>query len=219
MAAGPEIFSRLQLNKEKFEVSFIEWLIPEGDEPIEEYAKRMASCIEEDEVVLIGVSFGGIIAQEIKKIKPLSKVIIISSIKSDTEFPERLRWFYKTSLHKIVPVSWAKDVGKLKPFAFTRFIRRKIDLYELYLNVNDPRYLKWALDKVLSWKCTKEQEEVFHIHGDCDSVFPIVNIKNCCVIKGGTHAMIINKSKEIRELIENEIETKLHQRKYEKIRY
>jgi len=55
---------------------------PLGDESLESYAKRLSEHIpKNDEVVLIGVSFGGIIVQEIHKLVNTKKVIIISSVK------------------------------------------------------------------------------------------------------------------------------------------
>jgi hypothetical protein len=40
---------------------------------------------------------------------------------------------------------------------------------------------------------TVVDESVIHIHGDMDDVFPIKYIKECTVVEGGTHIMILNK--------------------------
>ena len=42
---------------------------------------------------------------------------------------------------------------------------------------------------------------IVHIHGNNDGIFPIKHIKNCIVIEGGTHVMILNKAKEISKLL------------------
>ena len=48
---------------------------------------------------------------------------------------------------------------------------------------------------------------VIHLHGDKDIVFPIKNIKDCHLIEGGTHIMLLNKgrviSQKLIEIIEN----------------
>ena len=69
----------------------------------------------------------------------------------------------------------------------------------MYLSVNDKKYLDWAIEHVLIWNRKKTDDKVIHIHGDADDVFPIKNIKNCIVVKGGTHAMILFKYKWMNE--------------------
>jgi hypothetical protein len=51
-----------------FEMHVIEWLIPESaHESLEHYAQRMSKYVEFPNAVLIGVSFGGVMVQEMKK--------------------------------------------------------------------------------------------------------------------------------------------------------
>ena len=42
-------------------------------------------------------------------------------------------------------------------------------------------------------------EEINHIHGDADEVFPPKNIKKFIPVKGGTHIMILSKYKWLNE--------------------
>ena len=67
------------------------------------------------------------------------------------------------------------------------------------MSVKDKKYLDWSIENVLLWKQNKINENVIHIHGDADEVFPIKNIQNCIVVKGGTHIMIVNKFKWFNE--------------------
>ena len=43
------------------------------------------------------------------------------------------------------------------------------------------------------WDRTEVDPDVIHIHGSLDDVFPIKYIKDCIVVEGGTHVMILNK--------------------------
>ena len=96
MAASQKIFDYLELNPEKFELHFLEWLSPESfHESIENYAKRMVEFITEPNPILIGVSFGGILVQEMSQFIPTDKIVIISSIKRKNEFPNRLKILQK----------------------------------------------------------------------------------------------------------------------------
>ena len=64
-----------------------------------------------------------------------------------------------------------------------------------FRRLRDKKYLDWAIEKIISWDRTEVVQNVIHIHGDADEVFPIKNIENCIVVKGGTHIMILSKFK------------------------
>ena len=50
---------------------FIDWLIPEAEETFEHFVRRMAEPVDVSEKFsLLGYSFGGILVQEIHKLKP-----------------------------------------------------------------------------------------------------------------------------------------------------
>ena len=69
LGASSKIFERILLPKDKFELHFLEWKIPTSlDETIEGYALRISDDITHKNPVLLGVSFGGILVQEIAKI-------------------------------------------------------------------------------------------------------------------------------------------------------
>jgi hypothetical protein len=44
--------------------------------------------------------------------------------------------------------------------------------------------------------------ECYHIHGDCDRMFPIKYTQPTHIIKEGSHIMILNRAKEISSCIE-----------------
>ena len=76
-------------------------------------------------------------------------------------------------------------------------------IYNKYLSVRDPNYLTWSIHHVLNWKQTTPQENIVHIHGGNDHIFPIKNIENCITIENGTHIMILTKAKAISKIISN----------------
>ena len=194
MAASPTIFERIQLPSETFEMHYIEWLIPEKDESIKNYAHRIAKGIKHKNVILVGVSFGGILVQEMKQFVNPKKVIIISSVKSNVELPKRMKIAKTTKAYKLIPTKLFEDIDKLAKYTFgSSIIKQRIKLYEKFLSVRDKSYLDWAIEQIINWERTTIDEEIIHIHGDADEVFPIKNIKKCIVIKGGTHIMILTK--------------------------
>ena len=91
MAASSSIFERIHLPTETFEMHLLEWVLPKKMESLKDYAKRMAKNVKHENVILVGVSFGGILIQEMKQFVNPKKVIIISSVKSNMELPNLKR--------------------------------------------------------------------------------------------------------------------------------
>lgn len=200
MAASPTIFEHIKLPENTFTMHFLEWTLPKSiDESLSDYAKRMAKKIVHENSVLVGVSFGGILVQEMAKYLKIRKVIIISSVRSNKELPRRMKVARRTKLYKVLPTQLASNIDLLTKYAFGKTITKRLELYRKYLQVNDKLYLDWAIKKVMYWDRAEIDEAVIHIHGDADPVFPIKHIPNCIVIKGGTHIMIINRFKWFNE--------------------
>lgn len=199
LAAGKEIFKNISLPEHQFKIHFIEWLIPEKQESIEKYAKRMAAKVKEDNAVLIGVSFGGVMAQEMSAFLNLRKLIIVSSVKTKSELPQRFQFARKTLAYKLVPIKLVLSTDDLTKFAIGPKTKRRLQMYQEYLSVRNEHYLDWAIEKMVCWDREKPDSKVIHIHGNDDYVFPIEKIKNCIIIDGGTHIMILKKFKWFNE--------------------
>jgi pimeloyl-ACP methyl ester carboxylesterase len=199
LAASPSIFERIDLDESIFEMCLLEWEIPLDKESLSDYALRMTKNIKHQNPVLIGVSFGGILVQEMARHINARKVIIISSVRSNLEFPRRMKIGKSTKAYKLIPMQILLNVEKLAKFSFGEKINKRIQLYEKFLSVRDLRYLQWAVESVILWDRSEIDEKVIHIHGDKDDVFPIKYINSCIVVKGGTHIMILNKYKWLNE--------------------
>jgi len=194
MAANPTIFERIRLPKDQFEIHWLEWMIPETGESLQDYAKRMAAKIEHKDPVLLGVSFGGVLVQEMSKLIKVRKLIVVSSVKSKYELPKRMRITRFLKAYKFIPTQLLSNLDSLKKYAFNDAILKRIELYKTYLMVNDKRYLDWAIKEMVCWDQEQPIPGTIYIHGDQDAVFPYSCGGGAIVIKGGTHVMIIIKS-------------------------
>ncbi len=193
LAASSSIFERIVLPSESFEVFLLDWVQPEKNEPLVAYAKRMAQKVVHENAVLIGVSFGGILVQEMTAFLTLKKLIIISSVKTRDEMPRRIKFAKTTNAYKLLPTSLLNNVEKLIKYSFGNVINQKLKLYEKFLHLRNKEYLDWAIEQVVCWERSIPDPKVIHIHGDLDEVFPAKNINSFIPIKGGTHIMILNR--------------------------
>ena len=199
MAASSTIFENISLPKEQFEVYLLEWFVPKINESLSDYALRMTQEIKHENPVLIGVSFGGILVQEMSEHIATRKVIIISSVKCNKELPRRMKVAKKTLAYKLIPTRLLSNVELLAKYAFGETVTKRIQLYEKYLRMRDKKYLDWAIENVILWKRCEPNPKVIHIHGLNDEVFPVKHIKEFIPVKNGTHIMIINKYKWLNE--------------------
>lgn len=208
MAANPSIFENIKLPEDSYQIHLLEWFIPEVYESLQAYALRMTTHIKHDNIVLLGVSFGGILVQEMAKHIKVAKLIIVSSVKTKHELPRRMKLSRKLKLYNILPTRLVEDIDTLAKYAFGETIKNRVALYKKYLSMNDRRYLSWAVKEMVCWDQETAPPEIIHIHGSADRVFPLKYIDNCINIEGGTHIMVITRAKwfnkNLIELIEND---------------
>jgi pimeloyl-ACP methyl ester carboxylesterase len=193
MAASPKIFEYIKLPENQFSIHYLEWMLPIDNESIEAYALRLTSTIEHDNIVLIGVSFGGVLVQEMAKHINARKLIIVSSIKSKHELPRKLGILRAIRFYNLVPLRWVNKIEIIKKYTFSSRVYKKLEQYDRYLSVKNSKYLRWAFKEMLLWNQEVCLPDIVHIHGDSDTIFPLKNIKNCMIVENGSHAMILTK--------------------------
>lgn len=186
---------------QKFEVVFLDWLIPEKEETFEAYIKRMAEKIDVSEpFCLLGYSFGGIMVQEIDKLKPAEKVVILGSIKSDREKSRFIRAGELTGLPKYLPENIFNEKSTIAYSLIRKLFDPKNPKILEYFTVRNPYYLKWSIEKIAAWKF-EENPKVIQVLADKDIVFPIKYSKPDFVIENGTHLFPATKHKEVSRIL------------------
>ena len=202
LAADKEIFENISLPENLYTLHIISWLIPSKKETMAQYAKRMAGFVTEKNAVLVGVSFGGVVAQEMNSFLKLKKLIIISSIKTKHELPTKFKIAKNLRFYKLIPTRLFLTSKNYSRFALGPISKKGFKLYQDYLHIRDKRYLDWAIKNMICWNQENPLPGVYHIHGDSDPVFPIKNIDNAIKIAGGSHIMLLTKGPQVcREIV------------------
>jgi len=206
LAASSLVFENINLKNSKYQLHRLDWIQPKKNESINSYCKRLSKKIKHKEPILLGVSFGGIIVQELDKILNVKKLIIVSSVKTHHEYPVVFKIARDYQLNNALPFGMFDNFVNFSLKLNINKLYKRIDLAERYLTERDERYLEWAVWSLLNWKQSEVREDIIHIHGDKDKVFPINNISNCIKIKGGKHEMIILRAKWFNENLVSLIE-------------
>lgn len=205
LGADERVFQFLKLPG--VEKRFIKWVSPFHRESLSSYCKKLIDQIDpQQEIILIGISFGGIIAQELAKLVPCKKVIIISSVKSRAEFNWQLKLASNLQLHRIVP-RWLLQLANQITANYYFDVRDKAEakLLQQVIKDTDPTFLTWAIDRIMNWHEYDYLQNIIHIHGSIDKIFPIKYINNVIEIPNGGHFMIVNKADQLERLIFDKI--------------
>ena len=200
MSANSLIFEKIKFPS-NFSLHFLDWISPYIEESLEDYAKRFSKLIIHDNPVLIGVSFGGILVQEISKIIKVNKLIIISSVKSNEEFPLHMKFGKVTKSYRLLPIKWINDFESLISFVLGPKVKKRVGLYRKYLSVRDRNYLNWSIRELIEWKQVDPLENVIHIHGSNDLIFPTKFLKDYVELPKGDHAMILKRADWINQKV------------------
>lgn len=204
MSANSLIFEKIKLSS-KYKLHLLEWIDPLKNETLKDYSIRFSKIIIHKNPVLVGVSFGGVLVQEISKIIEVHQTIIISSIKSNKELPNSMKMVKLTKSYKLLPVKWLNDFESLITFVLGPRINRRVELYRKYLSVRDRNYLSWAIKELIEWDQDESIDNVIHIHGTKDMIFPAIYLKNYIPLPNGDHAMILKKADWINEFLEKNL--------------
>ena len=186
-------------------ISIIQWIQPYSDESINNYAKRIVKVNNlTDDILLLGVSFGGIIGVEICKIIKPRKFFLLSSISHKGQKPILIRVCSLLKLHYLIPFRLLKISNFVTFYFFGIRKNRHKKLLKVILRETDILFLKWAIRLVMSWNNTSIISHIV-IHGSKDRIFPSGNLESKnYLIQGGGHFMIITHAKEIAKILEVE---------------
>lgn len=185
-----------------FEVIHIPWLQPQAKETIAAYAARLAALITDRAPILIGLSFGGIIAQEIARIIPCKQIILIASAKNKWELPSVYRIIGISCLHHLVPGFLFTYSGRLTEWFFGVKTGDQKNLLAIILKETNPAFRSWAINALLTWP-HKDQApaNTVSIHGSKDRLIPIRNVIATFTIQGAGHFLTVTHAKEVSELL------------------
>ena len=196
MGADKRAFDFLDLGH--FRVQHLVWEKPLKKEELNHYARRIAAQITVKKPILIGLSFGGLMAMELGKIIPTEKIIIISSIKSPDQLSTKNRFLSRLGIHHWIPDFLLTKPNRLLFKIFGLESQGEEDLLSKILEDTDPDFLRWGFDQIGRWK-NENCPQVIQIHGGKDRIFSHQE-GDYCVPDGG-HFMIVNRAREISTIL------------------
>lgn len=199
LGADERVFHKI--NFENYHAIYIKWITPSPKETIEGYALRLTQQITTINPILVGLSFGGMVAVEVAKYITTEKIILISSSKNKKEIPFYYKLAGRIQLHKIIRAKFLVRANKITNKIFSVRSSEDKKIVSSMMAASDVVFLNWAIDKIVHLKNEVVHKNLVHIHGTADRILPIRFVKADVLIKGGTHLMILNKALEVQQKI------------------
>lgn len=209
LGADFRVFKELDLAAE---IVPLEWITPKTNEPIIEYAMRLAEKIDtHEEYALMGVSFGGLVATEISKMLKPKYTFLLSTVETKDELRPFFKLVGKHDLDEKLPIGMFDPPKALANFMFGA--EKKENLSEI-LEDTDPYFSKWAIHEMMNWKNETRIYPVLKISGTKDRVIPAPDVQNIHLIEGTGHFMIVDRANEVSRIINQYILSQQNQKRY-----
>lgn len=200
LGADERVFKYLQLD---YPIHVLQWIEPEPHENLRNYAFRLSHQIPlNEEIILIGVSFGGMVAATLQNMVHPRLTILISSAKNKYELPLLYRWLGKLQILKLIPHAWLRIPKRMAAWLFDT--KCTTVLFEIIKDTN-LKFLKWAIIAISLWDQEKNCDPVFRIHGTKDKLIPYPKDAEVIPIKNGGHFIIVDRAVELSKVINEKI--------------
>jgi len=193
MTPGGRVFKRLLPLIDHYQL--VEWIDPIEDRSILEYAKRLHHSLGDvGECDILGVSFGGMVAQELAPLIGAKNCFIVSSIADTKELNsahELLRMLPHHLREKLLSsVGSSSKFGSPPSVRLTKFVGE------------GGQWFRWATSAVLDWTPSRDNSiRYIRIHGDADETFKKGHLCSDHVIEGATHVLALTHAEKLAEVI------------------
>lgn len=180
----------------------LRWLLPQAPaEPLPHYAARLAEAVPPEQPCwLVGVSFGGVLALEIACLRPLARVVLISSFAGPGELPWLGRLARATGLYRLLPPQLLPRLPRLAKWFFGVKSARDYQLLRQILHDTDPGFTRWAIARLLQWP-GRPAVPTIRIHGTNDRLLPHGAAHSHYQLPGG-HLIILSRAAKINRMLD-----------------
>lgn len=170
LGADEKAFQKLDFSG--FNTTFIQWARPVAKESIEQYARRLLDQISTERPILLGLSFGGMVAVEVAKMMETEKIILIASGQTQPEISFYYRWMGVCGWHRLLPVCLLKHPCLIANWFFGTESKEDRKMLTHILHCTDNAFIVWVIDQIAHWRNQVRHSNLRHIAGTNDRILP-----------------------------------------------
>lgn len=180
----------------------LRWLPPQlPTEPLRHYAARLAKAVPAGQPCwLVGVSFGGLLALEVGRVRPLARVVLVSSLAVARQLPPLLKLARATGLYRLVPFGLLRWLPRLAQWFFGARNGREYRLLARILRDTDPHFARWATHELLHWDSTGVPAAI-RVHGTHDRLLPAGRALIHYPLPSAGHFLVVSHAAELSRIL------------------
>ncbi len=200
LGADHRMFQKLRIPG--WELKAVPWPHIDAHDEMACYAQKVAALIPDSpDDAILGLSFGGMLASEIARVRPAQRVIIVSSAKHPDELGEVSGWLKFIVTKRLLPVGLMRIPNKVILRRFGAYDDESQLLLRSILDDSDNHLVSVAGKVIMEWQTSAALLHIVHIHGTADQIIPPEPVKPTHWIEGGEHMMIFTRAEEVGALI------------------
>jgi hypothetical protein len=199
MGADHRIFKNLSISN--YQLCPIPWVPFDKQDTLPVYAQKISHQIPGISPIILGLSYGGMLATEIGKIRDTQKIFLLSSAKTSAQLPWGSSLSFTQKLIDMIPRRVFEKPSFIGPILAGAKNENERVLLRTMMKDTPPGFIRWALKAVTGWNNTAYPPNIVQIHGTADKIIPYSNVHPDHSIKGGTHIMAYNRAAEVSKII------------------
>ncbi len=194
LGADERVFQNLVF-PDQWKIVHIPWPELSPQETLQSYAIKISAVINANEdFVIAGLSFGGLLTIELTRILSPRLAIIISSIATRKELPFVYRIASSLHLNKLVPGTMINKIYPFTNWLFGVRTRNEKSLLKQIIHDTSPVFVSWAINEFIHWQNQERPSQLFHIHGTCDQLLPAKLTRADLLVAGAGHLMVYSQA-------------------------
>lgn len=188
-----------------FENVMVKWFKNNENESLKDYSQRIIHKYDiSQKDMVVGLSFGGLIAQQIAQILGLKAVILISSFTSKADLQPIFRIGLKLKLFKLLPSIKLPFISEIVANYLNAGSAQSKPVINAMLQNTDMRLMKWSINKIYEHNSPLAPGIVKHnIIGTKDRIIGKWSNEWTYKIDGGSHFMVYEKSEAVSRIIKS----------------
>lgn len=206
LGADCTVFTRLRL-PQQYEPVYIEWKPLDKGETLSSYSEKMGAEVTISEGdVLIGLSFGGLLALEIARKKEAKLVILISSFRELSDLRPLPKMLIRLRAYQLIPPFAYRYLKTMAQVTLGGSSKKGKRLLKQMMDNTDLHFTKWALRQISQYSFNKpEGTQIINILGDKDPLVSPWKIDRDFLIGEGGHFMVFEKAAQLNEVLQKNL--------------
>lgn len=177
---------------------------PERNQSLPDYARTCCTRMALDgPCVLVGVSFGGMLAFEMARYCPASAVVLVASCCRRSAVPSRYRYLELVS--RLVPSGLIRRRAEVSGRLLARIERTTPEVGEVVVAMArdvDVIQLRRIARMIMRWRPKLSLACPIHqIHGSVDRIIPLAGVRPDEVVQGGGHLINLTHADQVNHFI------------------